>query len=196
MINDDFKELIEEAIITLKETNDRIQNSLVTNRRLEKEFEHHVLLALKGSGKQRGFECFASSAHSFPDIVCIHKETGLKFGVEVKTSKSWNVNGNSIFSEIGEKDICDVVVLFCKTTNPVEICWRKYEEVVCSIAITHSPRYMIKMDIDDHFNFFKIMRTSYSEFKVMTVEEKMELVTRYHLKKNKNGREWWMSRIN
>jgi hypothetical protein len=192
MVDELFQSLVEDAVSTLSDTINRIQNALETNRRLEKEFEHHVLLALKGSGKEKGFDCEPASTHGFPDIVCIHKETGLKFGVEVKTGKSWQTNGNSIFTEIGEQDVEDIVVLFCKTTKPVQISWKRYEDVVSSVAITHSPRYTIKMDIDSNSTFFKEMKTNYKEFKKMPMEEKMELVRNYYLLKEKTGRQWWM----
>ena len=192
MVNELFESLVEDAILTLSETIDRIQNALESNRRLEKEFEHHVLLALKGSGKEKGFDCEAASTHGFPDIICIHKETGLKFGVEVKTSKSWQTNGNSIFTEIGEQDLQDIIVLFCKTNKPIQISWKRYEDVVNSVAITHSPRYTIKMDIDSNSTFFKEMNTTYKYFKKMPMEEKMELIRSYYLLKEKTGRQWWM----
>jgi hypothetical protein len=186
--------MIEEAISTLSETIDRIQNALETNRRLEKEFEHHVLLVLKVAGKEKGFDCESTSIHGFPDIVCTYKKTGVKFGVEVKTGKSWQTNGNSIFTEIGEQDIEDIIVLFCKTSKPIQISWKRYEDVVSSVAITHSPIYTIKMDIKGESTFFKAMNINYKDFKKMTVEEKMELVRNYYLLKAKTGRQWWMSK--
>ena len=192
MINELFKSLVDDAVSTLSETIDRIQNALDTNRRLEKEFEHHVLLAFKGSGKEKGFDCEAASTHGFPDIVCTHKETGLKFGVEVKTGKFWQTNGNSIFTKIGEQDVEDIIVLFCKTSKPIQISWKRYEDVVSSISITHSPRYTIKMDIDSNLTFFKEMNTTYKDFKKMPTKEKMELVRNYYLLKKKTGRQWWM----
>ncbi len=192
MVYELFKSLVEDAVSTLSDTIIRIQNALETNRRLEKEFEHHVLLAFKGAGKAKGFDCHPSSSHGFPDIICTHKESNLKFGVEVKTGKTWQSNGNSIFTEIGEQDLEDIIVLFCKTSKPIEISWKRYEDVVSSIAITHSPRYTIKMDIDNNSTFFKEMNTTYKDFKKMSLEEKMELVRNYHLTKEKTGRQWWM----
>ncbi|ABV78870.1 hypothetical protein [Rickettsia bellii] len=194
MVYNIFELLVESAISTLLETVNRIENALETNRRLEKEFEHHVLLAFKGAGKEKGFDCIPSSTHGFPDIICKHKESGLKFGVEVKTGKTWQTNGNSIFTQIGEQDLDEIIVLFCKTTKPIEISWKKYEDAVNSIAITHSPRYVIKMDTENDNTFFKKMNITYKEFKKMQVEEKMQLIKSYYLLKEKGGRQWWMSK--
>lgn len=63
MINKLFNSVVEDAVSTLSETINRIQNALDTNRRLEKEFEHHVLLAFKGAAKEKGFDCEAASTH-------------------------------------------------------------------------------------------------------------------------------------
>lgn len=192
MAQDLFQNLVEEVALTLSQTIDRIKNSLETNRRLEKEFEHQVLIAFKASGRKQGFECTASSEHGFPDIVCLHKASGLKFGVEVKTGRTCKINGNSIFTEIGEMELEDLVVLFCKTSEPIKIFWKRYEDAVSGVAITHSPRYTIDMDIDDNSTFFKKMDTTYKGFKKMSMEEKMGLVKKHYLLKQKKYKEWWM----
>jgi len=53
MVYNIFESLVDSAVSTLLETINRIENALETNRRLEKEFEHHVLLAFKGVGKEK-----------------------------------------------------------------------------------------------------------------------------------------------
>lgn len=51
-----FIKIMDNALAVLEETKERIADSLVAERRLEKEFEHHVLLALKGVSKGSGFK--------------------------------------------------------------------------------------------------------------------------------------------
>ena len=95
--------------------------------------------------------------HAFPDIV-IDFPNGEKYGIEVKsssspTSKSWKINGNSVLGSTKE-DVIDTYVIFGKTAIGNQgFRFKRYEDAVANVAVTHSPRYTIDMDIPPEETF-------------------------------------------
>ena len=49
--------------------------------------------------------------------------------------------------------------------NPPEFRCRPYQEVLYDIAVTHSPRYLINMELQDGETIFDKMKTTYDEFR-------------------------------
>ncbi len=188
---DEFLIVIEEAVSILRSQKTRIKDSLATNRRLEKEFEHHVLLALIGASKGTGFIFNAmESPHAFPDIIAEHKN-GYCFGVEVKTAKGWTTNGNSIESSISDNRIKEIVVIFCKTEDPVEIAFKSYEDAISGVQVTHSPRFVLNMMSQDK-GILIDMGLSYQQFKNLDVQDKVRLVREWYVKKGRDKNKWWI----
>ncbi len=135
------------------------------------------------------------SGHFFPDII-----VGLHYGVEVKTTKEnkWTSLGNSIFEGVSDDEITNIYMMFGNLgSTPPEFRFRPYQNCLKNIAVTHSPRYMIDMDIADIPNetIFRKMHTDYNSYKKMSDIEKVTLMRAHYLKTAQNGKydmPWWM----
>jgi hypothetical protein len=70
-------------------------------------------------------------------------------GVEVKTTKQnhWTTTGNSVLESTRVDGIERIFMLFGKMVNPVEFKCRPYEDCLSDVVVTHSPRYLINMNL-------------------------------------------------
>ena len=85
------------------------------------------------------------SGQNFPDIIAEKY-----YGVEVKSTKSdhWTSTGSSIVESTRDVNVEDIYMLFGKMGGKVpEFRCRPYEDVLYDIAVTHSPRYLINMQL-------------------------------------------------
>lgn len=136
---------------------------------------------------------YTPGSHAFPDIV-IEFSDGDKYGIEVKSSssassKSWRINGNSILGSTRE-DVIDTYILFGKTAmGNQSFRFRRYEEAVSNVAVTHSPRYAIDMDISPSETFFAKSGLSYKQ--ISEDENPIGLITSYF--KSQGQRTWWLA---
>lgn len=131
------------------------------------------------------------SGHSFPDIVAESY-----YGIEVKSTKAnhWTSTGSSIVESTRDKLIDNVYMLFGKLGgDPPEFRCRPYSDVLSDIAVTHSPRYLINMQLKDGETIFDKMNTTYDEFR--TTEDNIAKVRSYYRGKVQKGQEmpWWIS---
>lgn len=106
------------------------------------------------------------SGHRFPDIVAYVNETE-GIGVEVKTSlkNQWKSVGGSIFENTRLVGIERIYLLFGKLIAPPEFRYKKYEECLYNVAITHSPRYLIDMDLSDGDTIFDKIGIPYDDLR-------------------------------
>ena len=107
--------------------------------------------------------------HKFPDIVArINKHQA--FGIEVKTlsarNDSWKVMGGSIMESTRIPDVSRIHV-FCGKQHPFEIRYRSFEECVEDVAVTHSPRYMLDMNVSKENTLFRKLGKTYDEIRQM-----------------------------
>ena len=86
----------------------------------------------------------------FPDIIA-----NKFFGVEVKTTTKnhWKTTGNSILESTRVDDVERIFMLFGKLGKPIEFKYRAYEECLSEVVVTHSPRYLIDMNLEEGNNF-------------------------------------------
>lgn len=70
---------------------------------------------------------------------------------------------------------------------------RPYQDVLSEITVTHSPRYLINMNLTSGETIFDKMGTTYDELR--TSEDSISQVREYYRKKaNKNDQmPWWIS---
>jgi len=135
---------------------------------------------------------YEQGSHVFPDIVLIF-ENGDKYGIEVKSStgtgRSWKINGNSVLGSTKE-DVIDTYVMFGKTTTGHQAfrC-KRYEECVADVAVTHSPRYRIDMELEPGTTFFEKSGLSYQ--RISAAEKPIELITDYFRSQGQHA--WWLS---
>lgn len=134
------------------------------------------------------------SGHSFPDIVAEQY-----YGVEVKCTKSnnWKSTGSSIVESTRVKDVEDIYLLFGNlgATPPQFLC-RPYSDCLSEITVTHSPRYLIDMQLGRGETIFDKMCISYDQFR--TSDDSIAQVRRYYreksIKDNKGELPWWLNK--
>ena len=133
------------------------------------------------------------SGHTFPDIVAEKY-----YGVEVKSTKSnhWTSTGSSIVESTRSELVENIYMLFGKLGgNPPEFRCRPYQDVLYDIAVTHSPRYLINMELQDGETIFDKMNTTYDEFRLN--ENNIAKVREYYKQKAKAARKqempWWIT---
>ena len=106
------------------------------------------------------------SGAKFPDI-----QAGVYYGVEVKSTKtdSWTSTGSSIVESTRIKEVESIYMLFGKLGGEhAEFRCRPYEQCLSNIAVTHSPRYLIDMNLED--TVFDKMKVEYNKRKGKEIE--------------------------
>lgn len=134
------------------------------------------------------------AGHSFPDIMA---ET--YYGVEVKsTSKDkWTSTGSSIMESTRDQFVQNIYMLFGKLgSNPPQFRCRPYKDCLSNIAVTHSPRYIIDMELKEkeEKSIFEKIDVSYNEF--CHREDRIDIVRSYYLSQALNREEmpWWVGK--
>lgn len=136
------------------------------------------------------------SGHRFPDIVA-----DKYYGIEVKStvSDAWTSTGSSIVETTRVKDVEDIYMLFGKLGGQVpEFKCRPYQDVLYDIAVTHSPRYMINMELRHDETIFHKMGIEYDDFRKSS--DNIERVRKYYRdeakRKGKAEMPWWITSDN
>lgn len=136
------------------------------------------------------------SGQRFPDIVA-----DKYYGIEVKSTKDnhWTSIGSSIVETTRVERVEDIFMLFGKLGGDVpQFRCRPYQDVLYDIAVTHSPRYLINMDLKEGDTIFSKMGTTYDEFR--TSSDSISLVRNYYREraKQRNRQEmpWWITSEN
>lgn len=136
------------------------------------------------------------SGHSFPDIM-----TGDYYGVEVKSTKEnkWTSVGSSIVESTRNPHVEDIYMMFGKLGGDIpEFKFRPYQDCLSNIAVTHSPRYMIDMEIKEknEETIFEKIHMSYGDFHKSG--DKIEVVRDYYINQfREDGRRempWWIGK--
>lgn len=128
----------------------------------------------------------------FPDIIAERY-----YGVEVKSTNKnhWTSTGSSIVETTRDKDVESIYMLFGKLGGtPAEFKCRPYHDVLYEIAVTHSPRYLIDMNLKSGETIFDKMSVAYDDLR--TSPEPILKVKRYYKSKaeaNGNQMPWWIS---
>lgn len=135
------------------------------------------------------------SGQKFPDIIA--KKC---FGVEVKSTNKdhWTSTGSSIVESTRVESVEDIYMLFGKLGGVPQFRCRPYEEVLYDITVTHSPRYLINMELSANMSVFSKMGTTYNEFRNSPAS--IEQVRKYYREKAlQEGRQempWWLTQNN
>ena len=134
------------------------------------------------------------SGHVLPDIIL--RDT--KYGVEVKSTQkdAWTSTGSSIVESTRDANTDHIYMLFAKLGGIPTFKCKPYQECLSNIAVTHSPRYLIDMNLGKHENIFAKMNTNYEEFRHLEESAKISKVRKYFLDKakaeHKDEMPWWM----
>lgn len=160
---------------------------------LEKVTEQ-VLLEVCPSTPFRRTDIRLVAGHSFPDIM-----TTDIYGVEVKSTNKdkWTSVGSSIVESTRSDLVERIYMLFGSLgSNPPAFRCKPYQECLSNIAVTHSPRYLIDMDMSKSESIFSKMNVDYDHFRKLEEKEKISKVRQYYIQKAKQERKvempWWM----
>lgn len=128
------------------------------------------------------------SGARFPDIIAAKL-----YGVEVKSTKDdhWTSTGSSILESTRVSTVERIYMTFGKLGgNPIRFLSRPYEKCLYGIAVTHMPRYLIDMRLEEGETIFDKMGIPYDELRVM--DNPVEPVAKYYKSQLKHGeRLWW-----
>ena len=109
-------------------------------------------------------------SHSFPDIIA-----NRFFGIEVKMTKEnkWTSLWNSIFEGLREDEVEKIHILFGKFWWEKSVKHRLYQDCLSNIAVTHSPRYTIDMELWNTESIFGKMNIEYDDFRLNSEQVKI-----------------------
>ncbi len=132
------------------------------------------------------------SGSTFPDIIAANN-----FGVEVKSSKTggWKSTGSSIVESTRAEDVKKIYMLFANLSGErAQFDCKPYEQCLSGIAVTHSPRYLIDMNVEE--TIFDKINISYDMFRALKESDKINKVRHYYIDKARNEGKaempWWM----
>ena len=132
------------------------------------------------------------SGQRFPDIVAEQY-----YGIEVKSTKEnhWTSTGSSIVESTRISQVDDIYMLFGKLGGAIpQFKCRPYQDVLYDIAVTHSPRYLIDMELDKDCTIFSKMGTTYDTFR--NSADNISFVRKYYreqaARQNKQEMPWWI----
>ncbi|WP_409803590.1 hypothetical protein [Algoriphagus sp.] len=177
--------------MTLKELSKLATHSPESILKLEgRNFEPLVKEVLDDKAKGTPFEDSIEliGGQKFPDIVA------KKFyGIEVKTTKQnhWRTTGNSVFEGTRVEGVERIFMLFAKLFNPIELKCRPYEEVLSEVVVTHSPRYLIDMNLNSGHTVFDKIQVPYDTLRKM--DNPIRPIVDYYRTQLSPGEDlWWM----
>lgn len=134
------------------------------------------------------------AGHSFPDILATDF-----YGVEVKSTvkDKWVSTGSSIIESTKNESIERIYMLFgALGCQPPRFRCKPYQDCLSNIAVTHSPRYLIDMNLDASENIFAKMAVEYETFSQCSDSEKIKILRQYYLEKARREKRiempWWM----
>lgn len=186
-INKQFENLLSSTKKILEEKNK--SDPAYFSKRTPTEFEKDVHVAMEKAAEGTPFEGAIKlvSGHRFPDII-----DDEYYGVEVKTAKTnWKSTGNSVLESTRVDKIERIYMFFGRLTKPAAFKFREYEECLHEVAVTHSPRYLIDMDLAEGKSIFDKMKISYDELRKL--EKPIKPFINYYRTIAKAGEEpWWM----
>lgn len=128
----------------------------------------------------------------FPDIVAKRY-----YGIEVKTTTQnhWKTTGNSVLESTRVEDVERIFMLFGKLGEPIEFRSRPYEECLSEVVVTHSPRYLIDMNLGAGDTIFDKINMPYDTLR--TSPNPIKPITDYYKSKLKPGQDlWWIDQEN
>ena len=180
---------------TIEELNSQAKKSAktissLTGNRLEPLVKDVMTDLAVGSPFENSIELIGGQ--KFPDIVAKKY-----YGVEVKTTTQnhWKTTGNSVLETTRVDDVERIFMLFAKLASPIEFRCRPYEECLSEVVVTHSPRYLIDMNLEKGKTIFDKIKTPYDTLRKN--ENPIKPIVAYYKSKLKAGEDlWWIDQEN
>ena len=164
--------------------------SALTGNKLEPLVKDVMTDLAVGSPFENSIELIGGQ--KFPDIVAKKY-----YGVEVKTTTQnhWKTTGNSVLETTRVDDVERIFMLFAKLASPIEFRCRPYEECLSEVVVTHSPRYLIDMNLEKGKTIFDKIKTPYDTLRKN--ENPIKPIVAYYKSKLKPGEDlWWIDQEN
>lgn len=177
--------------LTIEQLNEHAKESPNTIKLLQgSKLEPYTCELLSHLAKGTPFENTIElvGGQKFPDIVA-----NRFYGIEVKTTKQnhWKTTGNSVLESSRIADVERIYMLFGKLGEPIEFRFRPYEDCLSEVVVTHSPRYLIDMNLEKGKTIFDKINTSYDKLRLK--ENPIKSITDYYKSKLKPGQDlWWI----
>lgn len=191
-----FKEYVDNVVTTLR-TMAAENPAYITSCKSGDDFELRVVDAANRTLESMGLSAsvlHTPGSHAFPDII-IEFNDGDKYGIEVKSStaakaKGWKINGNSVMGSTRDESVIETYIVFGKTApSALDFKARKYDECIANVVVTHSPRYLIDLDLPENETFFAVSGISYEQ--ITTSDNPIGLITKYF--QSQGQKAWWLS---
>lgn len=176
---------------TIDFLNDRAVKSPTSFSRLEgRNLEPYVTEVMTDQAIGTSFENSIElvGGQKFPDIIARKY-----YGIEVKTTTQnhWKTTGNSVLESTRVENVERIFMLFAKLANPIQFRCRPYEQVLSEVVVTHSPRYLIDMDLEEGKTIFDKIKMPYDQLRKR--ENPIRPIVDYYKSNLKPGEElWWM----
>ncbi len=176
----------------LSQTCEQIRQAYQNKAYTPAEFEEVVFVAMTQVAVGTIFEGTIRliSGHKFPDIVAYNY-----YGVEVKLTQQdhWTTMGNSILESCRIPGVERIYLLMGKLGGQMDVRFRVYYECVKDVAVTHSPRYLLDMNLPVGESVFDHLQLDYDH--VRNAENPIQIFVDYYSKLLKPGEEpaWWMN---
>jgi hypothetical protein len=156
-----------------------------------KQFEAETVNCLKQVQFENPSEPYADwnvnlvGGSRFPDIA-IEFDRDKSFGLEVKTTQNddWKTLGGSVMESTRIKGI-DRIYLFFAHFAPTKLRWDRYDRCISDVTVTHSPRYVLDMNIADGNNLFDLIGVPYEV--VSNSDSPFELLRSRLIQKSKSN---------
>lgn len=184
----EFETLLENTLLTLRK--ESAKNVERYSKLLGSKLEQEVVDVLKVNAVGTPFDGSIEliSGQRFPDIVA----NGF-YGIEVKTTKSnyWKSTGSSVAEGTRVAGVERIFMLFGKMCDPIEFMCRSYEDCLSEVVVTHSPRYLIDMNLKKGETIFDKIQVPYDELRRQP--NPIETVLAYYKAKLQPGESTWWS---
>ena len=155
------------------------------------EFEKQAVVQLQVAADARGADVKLRlhSGRKFPDIVF----EGTEFGVEIKTAKKgWECLGNSVKASTLVDGVTEVYLIFGSGDRHLNVRCARYEDCVKAVEVTHSPRYVLDMNIAPSASYLAAIGTNLAG--MLACGDPIARVVAEARRKLKKGEHlWWIS---
>jgi hypothetical protein len=183
-----FQSLLDNTVTTLLSESKEKEKEYLTllGNKLENVVADILIDKAKGTAFENSIELI--SGQKFPDIIA-----NKFYGIEVKTSKQnhWTTTGNSVLEGTRVDGIDRIFMLFGKMVSPIEFRCRPYEDCLSEVVVTHSPRYLINMELNAGGTIFDKLEIPYDTLRKES--NPIKRITDYYRKFLKPGEEvWWL----
>jgi hypothetical protein len=163
-----FEALLRDLDIGLKNDNRPITVNKwidLEGTKYEKEIYERIIRLSAGTCFEGTFKLV--SGQKFPDIISQLNQKSWGFGIEAKTTQKdqWKSTGSSIVESTRIEGIDKIYLSFAKLGGTPEFMTKSYEKCLSGVAVTHSPRYTIDMQLATSETIFDKIGFSYEEIR-------------------------------